>query len=69
LNRYERDPFFTQKGEGWLYYPSLEFEEAGDRRDKQEHEGMQAGKYTLVEQQVVGIRLKATEPQKFQSKL
>jgi N-ethylmaleimide reductase len=69
LNRYERDTFYTQQAEGYIDYPSLAFEAAGDRsRNKKEYDGMQAGKYTLVEQQDVGTRSKATE-QTLQSKL
>jgi hypothetical protein len=43
-------------------YPSLKFEEAGDLiRDIKAYCGMQIGKYTVVEQQYVGIDLKATK--------
>ena len=66
LNRYERDTFYSQEAEGYIDYPSLEFEEfcklgspAGS--EKPEYRGMELGKYTLLEQDGVGSSLKATE--------
>jgi N-ethylmaleimide reductase len=64
LNRYERDTFYTQQAEGYIDYPSLEFEKycnEGIGQKKQDYQGMELGKYALVEQQHVGMSLKATD--------
>lgn len=75
LNRYERDSFYTHTGEGYIDYPSLEYEEAHNATNglpnstKPEFEGMVSGKYALVDQAHVGTSSKATEEKKLQSKL
>lgn len=66
LNRYERDTFYTQDADGYIDYPSLEYEkfcEMGSPAEdnKLEYEGMELGKYSLSEQADVGISLKAAE--------
>jgi len=63
LNRYERDTFYTQDAEGYIDYPSLEFDQQTptDNSNKLDYEGMVLGKYPLLEQDVVGTSLKETE--------
>eukprot|EP00571_Detonula_confervacea_P004306 CAMPEP_0172317910 /NCGR_PEP_ID=MMETSP1058-20130122/33267_1 /TAXON_ID=83371 /ORGANISM="Detonula confervacea, Strain CCMP 353" /LENGTH=462 /DNA_ID=CAMNT_0013032591 /DNA_START=130 /DNA_END=1518 /DNA_ORIENTATION=+ len=68
LNRYERDTFYTRDAGGYIDYPSLEYEtfcEMGSptENDKLEYQGMELGKYTLLEQENVGTSLKTTETQ------
>ncbi|KAL9184996.1 hypothetical protein ACHAXT_002773 [Thalassiosira profunda] len=74
LNRYERDTFYSKGAEGYVDYPSLDFESFCQRgspegEDKPEYQGMDSsGKYPLLEQKAVGTSLKATES-KLRSKI
>ena len=64
LNRYERDTFYTQGAEGYIDYPSLEFEQAqktGAKNPCAKHDGMVLGKYALVDPAHVGTSLKKTD--------
>jgi len=68
LNRYERDTFYTQDADGYIDYPSLEFEKfcqmgSSTDNDKLEYQGMVLSKYPLLEQEIVGTSLKTTETQ------
>lgn len=75
LNRYERDTFYTQDAEGYIDYPSLEYQnfchmDAPTELDKLDYQVMLLGKYPLLEQEKVGAHLKATETKQIlQSKL
>jgi N-ethylmaleimide reductase len=62
LNRYERGTFYANEAEGYIDYPSLEFEEfqKSGSKEKEDFQGMTLGKYDLVEQQTIGTSLKAT---------
>jgi len=68
LNRYDRDTFYTHDGEGYIDYPSLEFEKccqmnSPTQNDSCEYQGMVLGKYPLLKQEIVGTSLKASELQ------
>ena len=68
LNRYERDTFYTHGAEGYIDYPSLEFETNSDKK-LATFEGMELNKYELVDPAHVGTSLKATQTDHQQSKL
>mmetsp|Transcript_3954 Transcript_3954/g.8715 ORF Transcript_3954/g.8715 Transcript_3954/m.8715 type:complete len:465 (+) Transcript_3954:17-1411(+) len=66
LNRYDRDTFYLNKSDGYIDYPSLEFEKfcqmgSPTENDKIEYEGMVLGKYPLLEQESVGTSLEAAK--------
>ena len=58
LNRYNRDTFYTQGAEGYIDYPSMDFD-GTVRNPKQE--GMVLGNYPLVEPADVGTSLKESD--------
>jgi 2,4-dienoyl-CoA reductase-like NADH-dependent reductase (Old Yellow Enzyme family) len=60
LNRYDRDTFYSQGAQGYIDYPSMDFD-GNVQNPKQE--GMILGKYALVKQEDVGTSLKSAKQQ------
>lgn len=75
LNRYDRDTFYTHGAEGYIDYPSMEYDQQGSsvmgtkKERPAECEGMISGKYELLDAALVGSSLKAAETNNNQSKL
>jgi N-ethylmaleimide reductase len=62
LNRYNRDTFYTQSAEGYIDYPSLDYNNGNDNNENPDHEGTKLCKYPLIDQSTVGTSLEtATE--------
>ena len=72
LNRYDRDTFYSHEAEGYIDYPSMEYDQEASvlgRRIRPEFEGMTSGKYELVDTALVGSSLKAAAAAKLQSRV
>lgn len=78
LNRYNRDTFYTHSAEGYIDYPSLDYNNGGNNMDTNDdnnnnnnpdHQGMKLGKYPLIDQATVGTSLKTATTENVKSKL
>jgi N-ethylmaleimide reductase len=65
LNRYDRNTFYSQGAEGYIDYPSMEYDQAVALKcsdaGRVEFEGMISGKYELMDAALVGTSLMAAE--------
>jgi len=65
LNRYDRSTFYTQGGEGYIDYPSMEYDQKigleRNSTNSTEFDGMVSGKYPLMDPAMVGTSLPMDE--------